>query len=146
MRRTHLEARLGFFAPLFAPLLSRLRYGFRRFEFGMELIMDLRVPDHDVIADGDRLQDYVEELVKVIDMKPYGPTWIEHFGHNSEVTNGYTVIQPIETSSITLHLSEGKLTAHINIFSCKRFSPQEAMEFTERFFVAQQNTYTVLER
>jgi S-adenosylmethionine/arginine decarboxylase-like enzyme len=154
IRRTHLEAQLGFFAPIIAPLLSWILFRRRQFRYGMELVVDIQVPDLDDIANPVRLQQFVNTLVEVIEMKAFPiseteKTWVRRFGlgqEHAEVTAGYTVIQPIETSSIVLHLSEGRLTGHLNVFSCKYFDPRAALEFIEAFFRAQQTTYTVLVR
>jgi hypothetical protein len=44
------------------------------------------------------------------------------------------------------HFSDGKLTVHGNVFSCKKFDPRVALEFIEWFFRAEQTTYTVIAR
>lgn len=127
MRRTHAE-RAG------------------RFDYGMELVMDLEGCKREVIADGEKLKRYVKELVDLIKMKEYGPPWIKHFGHASAVTSGFTVIQPIETSSVGVHVSEGLDSVHVNVFTCLRLDPEVAMDFSEKFFGARDLTYTVLDR
>lgn len=145
VRRTHLQARFGRLGGyLLGLLIKPRRAGMGR--YGVELIMDLDVKDQRVIADPHMLKAYVAALIKGIEMKAYGPVWIKHFGHASAVTAGYTVIQPIETSSVVLHLSEGNLTAHINVFSCQPFSHVAALQFTEAFFDNWRTTYTVLNR
>ena len=69
-------------------------------------------------------------------MKAYGPPQTPYFGENDEITKGYSLLQFIETSSITGHFSEGTGAAYINIFSCKRYDRAKATEFTGRFFGA----------
>jgi hypothetical protein len=53
-------------------------------------------------------------------MKPYGKPFIEKFGDEPHL-KGYTLIQPIHTSSITAHFAEQSGDAYIDIFSCKWF-------------------------
>jgi hypothetical protein len=114
--------------------------------YGVELIVDLDVHDLDVIGDAEQLKAFTAALIEHIDMKAYGPVWIKHFGHASDVTAGYTVIQPIETSSVVIHLSEGNLTAHLNVFSCQAFNHVAALQFIEQWFKNWRTTYTVINR
>ena len=69
-------------------------------------------------------------------MEKYGKTILKYFGEKTPYTKGYTLVQLIETSSITGHFSELWGTAYINIFSCKPFNPKTAKEFTKKFFEA----------
>lgn len=116
------------------------------FTFGQELILDVSGCDPAVIIDPAALSRYTTELVDLIQMKPYGDVWLHHFGHANEVTSGYTAFQPIETSSIVVHVSEGLARVHANIFSCRAFDTDAAMDFTEKFFGGTDTTYTVLPR
>jgi S-adenosylmethionine decarboxylase len=116
------------------------------FRYGMELIVDLDGCNPSTIADGAELRRYTSELVDLIKMKAFGEPWLQHFGHASAVTAGYTAIQPIETSSIVVHVSEGLGRVHINIFSCQTFDPEEALEYSEKFFGGTDTTFTVLTR
>lgn len=116
------------------------------FTFGMELIMDIDGCDPEVIADPDALRSYTIELVEQLEMKRFGETWLHHFGHAKAVTTGYTVFQPIETSSIVLHVSEGLGRVHANVFSCQPFDARRAMDYGERYFCGKDTTYTILPR
>lgn len=79
-------------------------------------------------------------------MKKYGKTWIPYFGHKKPHTKGYSLVQLIETSSITGHFSEAKKSAYINIFSCKPYDRKKAREFTAKFFGAKKITNHLLIR
>ncbi|MCM8820112.1 MAG: S-adenosylmethionine decarboxylase, partial [Candidatus Omnitrophica bacterium] len=104
--------------------------------FGYELIMDLFDCDQNIITSKKKLQLYVDRLCKLIKMKKFGKTLIPLFGANKPHTKGYSLVQLIETSSITGHFSELWKTAYINIFSCKTFNHKLAEEFTKKFFGA----------
>ncbi|MDP8253806.1 MAG: S-adenosylmethionine decarboxylase [Candidatus Kaelpia aquatica] len=104
--------------------------------FGWELILDLYDCDPKKISTKKEIQSYVDRLCKLIKMKQYGKTLIPHFGHEKPHISGYSLVQLIETSSITGHFSELWNSAHINIFSCKRYDPKLAMEFSKKFFEA----------
>ena len=104
--------------------------------FGYELIMDLYDCDLDVMSSADKLKEYVDKLCPLIKMEKYGKTLLEYFGTKKPHTKGYSLLQFIETSSITGHFSEHWRISYINIFSCKTFDPAVAKAFTKRFFKA----------
>ena len=56
------------------------------------------------------------------------------------------MFQPIETSSITVHVSEGLRRVHANVFSCQRFDTKAALDYTEAFFGGTDTVFTVLSR
>jgi S-adenosylmethionine/arginine decarboxylase-like enzyme len=90
------------------------------------------------------ISDYVSELIKLLDMKPYGYPQIVHFG--SKETEGYTLVQLIETSSITGHFVNETNEAFIDIFSCKPYDADQAATFTCRYFKAEKSCYDVIRR
>ena len=104
--------------------------------FGYVLMMDLRDCDLSVMRSRKKLKQYVDELCKIIDMKKYGKTLISYFGLQKEHTKGYSLMQFIETSSITGHFSEHWRISYIDIFSCKPFNHRVARCFTKEFFKA----------
>ena len=104
--------------------------------FGMEVVLDLYDCNLETIRSKEKLQEYTRELCQVIGMTPYGAPFAERFGLNEAKTAGYSIVQLIETSSITGHFSEERNSAYINIFSCKEFEPKQAAEFSKDFFEA----------
>jgi S-adenosylmethionine decarboxylase len=104
--------------------------------FGMEVVLDLYNCNPETIRSKEKLQEYARKLCKVIEMTPYGAPYAERFGLNEAKTAGYSIVQLIETSSITGHFSEERNSAYINIFSCKEFDPKQAAEFSRNFFEA----------
>jgi S-adenosylmethionine/arginine decarboxylase-like enzyme len=104
--------------------------------FGMEVILDLYDCNLETIRSKAKLQEYTRDLCQVIGMTPYGAPFAERFGLNEAKTAGYSIVQLIETSSITGHFSEECNSAYINIFSCKEFDPKQAAEFSKDFFEA----------
>jgi S-adenosylmethionine/arginine decarboxylase-like enzyme len=105
--------------------------------FGWELIMDLYNCDPDSISKEESIKNYAREICRVIDMKAYGEPQTPYFGENAEYTKGYSLVQFVETSSITGHFSEGTGAAYINIFSCKPYDYEKAENFTKEFFSAE---------
>src|SRR3989344_4742346 len=100
-------------------------------QFGQELVLDLYGCDLAKISDGEHIKNFVIKLCDdVIEMKRFGEPLIPHFGHDSPITSGYSLVQLIETSSVTAHFSEYKKSVYLNIFSCKWFDPGRAKRFS----------------
>ncbi len=104
--------------------------------FGWELILDLYDCDLEAISSGQAIRRFALNLCEVIGMKPYGDPVTPYFGEKLSHTKGYSLLQFIETSSITGHFSEENRAAYINIFSCKEFDCNRAEAFTKGFFGA----------
>lgn len=102
--------------------------------WGMNAMIDLKDCNPDLIRSAAHIQDYVIQLCKLIDMKRFGDAQVVNFGSGDKA--GYTLVQLIETSCITAHFSNDTGAAFIDIFSCKAFSPEEAAEFSSKFFGA----------
>jgi len=118
----------------------------RRKVYGKELILDLYGCDQRTICSPQKLRGFVDSLCIIIRMKKYGKPSILHFGLKNPHTAGYSLIQFIETSSITAHFSELWSSAYINIFSCKQFDVEKAANFAKKFFGAKRMKKRVLLR
>ncbi len=115
--------------------------------FGQELVLNLYFCDPNKIASGEAIKTFVVTLCdKVIKMHRYGEPLIPHFGHKSPLTSGYSLVQLIETSSVTAHFSEYKKSVYINIFSCAWFDPVKTRDFCKKFFGAKKVTSKLLLR
>jgi hypothetical protein len=66
-------------------------------------------------------------------MKAYGPLLLERYGPNTRVL-GYTMIQQIETSSITAHFVEETNDFYLDVFSCKPFENEIVKDCIREFF------------
>ena len=98
--------------------------------YGQELILNLYDCNLKKISSGKEIKKFVVTLCdKVIKMKRYGEPLIPHFGLESPITAGYSLVQLIETSSVTAHFSEYKRTCYINIFSCAWYDPKRRLSF-----------------
>lgn len=115
--------------------------------FGQELILNLYDCDLAKISSEAELKKFVVTLCDdVIKMVRYGEPQIPHFGHDNPITSGYTLVQLIETSSVTGHFSENKRSAYLNIFSCAWFDADKTAAFTKDFFGAKRIESTLLKR
>ncbi len=105
-------------------------------DYGMELVLDLYDCDPETIRSKKRLREFVDRLCVILKMKKYGKCYLPYFGLTADHTPGYSLLQFIETSSITGHFAEKTNSAYLNIFSCKEFDPAKAAAFAKEFFGA----------
>lgn len=112
--------------------------------FGTELQLDLGNCDPAIIRIPGELVSWAQLLAEKIEMKWYGRPIEQHFGN--EHVRGWTVIQLIETSNISVHANDDNLSAFVNVFSCRPFDTEQATEFTVSFFGARAYRATVAHR
>lgn len=106
----------------------------KRVKYGMEVILDLYDCDPKVIRSSKLIASFAVKMCKLLKMKKFGKALTPHFGYGDPKTSGYSLLQFLETSSITGHFSEQWNSAYINIFSCKMFSAKKAIGFTKKYF------------
>lgn len=105
-----------------------------RKQWGQHLVLDLKGCEDYCVKSASHIHEWCLELVVAINMKPFGNTIIHHFGKGQHETEGFTLIQLIETSSITAHFAENIGEAYIDIFSCKPFDEKIAMKVCQKYF------------
>lgn len=132
--------------------------------YGYELILDL----HDCAATGLHqtfiftffklcfrrryLRAYFKSLCKTIRMEPAKLTFWDDlwcFPWNRQTkphTTGTSAVQFIITSNITIHYLELTNSAYINIFSCKEFNKQRAIDVTKTWFEPESCGSKIVER
>lgn len=107
------------------------------FGYGQELTINLYDCNLEKISSKKHLQNFVITLCDtVIHMKRFGKTLIPNFGHNDPITSGFSLVQLIETSSITGHFSDFQKSCYLNIFSCAYYDPEKTAKFCQEFFEA----------
>lgn len=115
--------------------------------FGQELVLNLYGCDPKKISSRREIHKFVVELCdNVIHMRRYGKPLIPHFGHDNPITSGYSLVQLIETSSVTAHFSELKKSVYLNVFSCAWFDPKKTEAFCKKFFGAKSVEHHLLKR
>lgn len=114
--------------------------------FGWELVLDLYGCDPEKIRSRDAIIRFVVELCERIEMKRFGEPFVERFGLNKDETAGYSLVQLIETSSITAHFAELTNSVYLNVFSCKAYDPRVVKQFAQEFFGAREVSERFLER
>jgi S-adenosylmethionine decarboxylase len=114
--------------------------------WGYHLILDCSHCDIDKISDGNNIKNFIKELVSRIDMKSFGEPIIQRFALEDATKAGYSLVQLIETSSITGHFVELNGDAYIDIFSCKQYNQELAKEIVTKYFNPQKIRTTYLTR
>jgi S-adenosylmethionine/arginine decarboxylase-like enzyme len=102
--------------------------------WGQHLVLDLGGCDREAITSPDTIRAFSAALVEAIDMKAYGAPIIEHFATHSPECAGYSLVQLIETSNICAHFSDLTGDVYLDVFSCKPFSTEIALDVCEKFF------------
>lgn len=119
-------------------------YLIKLMEWGKLVIINLYNCSKELITNKKKIKKFVGELCKKLNMKRFGPTRIKRFGEGS--LKGYSAIQFLSTSSITLHFDEEEKRAFIDIFSCKNFDSEVAEKFSKDFFKAEKSRKRILLR
>lgn len=114
--------------------------------FGQHVIARLEGCDLESISSAQKIMTFAKELVIKIDMKAYGEPFVQRFAEHSQIAAGYSLAQMIETSLISAHFSEYWRTIYLDIFSCKAFDTEAAVNFSKKFFGAESANVQVLMR
>ena len=99
-------------------------------EYGRELTIDLSRCDYETLISRENLVKFIRKLCNEIGMKPFGEPLAPDFGHAKFRTAGLSVVQLIETSNLSAHLSPHLLKACLNIFTCSTLDAERAIRFS----------------
>ena len=100
--------------------------------WGYHLALDIARCNPQAIRSKVIISAFTKTLVQRIDMIAYGEPAIVMFGEGNK--KGYTLVQLIETSNITGHFCEETNDAYIDIFSCKPYDIDVAIDVVAKFF------------
>lgn len=100
--------------------------------WGYHLILDAAKCAPGKIRCARNIDVFARALVERIDMVPFGPPQVHHFGSGNKA--GYTLVQLIETSNITAHFVEETNDMYLDVFSCKPFQSDVVSETVREFF------------
>jgi len=100
--------------------------------WGKSIAIDLSGCNHDRLIDPEGLKRFVKYLVRMVGMVAHGECYVQRFGQGD--LEGYSAMQFIETSSITVHLDEVGNRAFIDVFSCRDFDAKKAEYFSKEYF------------
>lgn len=116
--------------------------------WGKHLVVDMKGSDLSkyLVTDKNNIVSFVRMMVDAIGMNPYGEPIVEYFAKHNKKVAGYTLVQLIETSSITGHFVDINGDGYIDIFSCKSFSTSTAIKIINEYFKPTSIKTTTLER
>ena len=114
--------------------------------WGKHVIIDMSRGDKERVRSAKHIHQFVETLVETIGMKGYGAPLLEHFSEHVPEAAGYSLVQLIETSAITGHFCDLSGDAYIDIFSCKDFDAELAVEVVRAAFRPQHINFITLVR
>jgi S-adenosylmethionine/arginine decarboxylase-like enzyme len=100
--------------------------------WGMLAAIDLHGCEPWRLADPGSIRAFVPSLIAAIGMRAHGPLLLERFGDGE--LEGWSALQFIETSSITMHADEVAGRCFIDVFSCREFDPDGAAEVAVAHF------------
>jgi len=106
--------------------------------FGKELILDLDSCDYNLITNKENIQKFIDELCSIHKMNKVGETIYEYFEPTEfNIKNnivGYSVIQIISLSSITIHICDISRNVYLNFFTCGDIKSKETFNLIKKHF------------
>ena len=109
-------------------------YGMNPKKWGFHLLLDCSHGNHSSITSRSNISDFVDTLVKKIDMKKYGKLWINKFATHDPSKGGISFVQMIETSNITGHFVDKNGDFYIDLFSCKPYDIKVVVDLVRTYF------------
>jgi S-adenosylmethionine/arginine decarboxylase-like enzyme len=122
---------------------TRAHGGRTHVPWGMLAAIDLHGCERSRLEDPDTLRAFVPSLIDAIGMRAHGPLALDRFGDGE--LQGWSALQFIETSSITVHADEVSGRCFVDIFSCRPFDADAAAAIAVAHFGGTL-TLTVLHR
>lgn len=113
--------------------------------WGMHLTVDV-ANCNDNRLHGEAIARFAKDMVEKIGMKAYGEPWVVHFGKEDPKVAGYTLTQLIETSNITAHFCDFSGECYFDVFSCKEFDVNVALDVIAGHFGSRDWVYNVVVR
>jgi S-adenosylmethionine/arginine decarboxylase-like enzyme len=113
--------------------------------WGKHLILDCAGCNFFLINDTVNIHEFIKELADRIDMTTHGEPQIEFLLPETD-NEGYSVLQMITTSNITIHFVNKTKEAYIDVFSCKDFNTNVAIEVVTEYFEPTTIRSTILTR
>jgi S-adenosylmethionine/arginine decarboxylase-like enzyme len=109
----------------------------REHPWGLDAAIDLLDCDPELIRDPEVIRACVKDVCEQIQMRRHGEPLLVHFGDEPRV-RGYTLVQLIETSSITAHFIEQVNAVCFNVFSCSPYRPLQTAALCQQWFHARE--------
>lgn len=95
--------------------------------WGRHLILDMAGCDVEIARDANRIAEFCEELCTHIDMERHGEPLLTHFGEGELA--GWTCVQLIVTSNITMHFMDHNGDCYLDLFTCGPLNEKRTQAF-----------------
>lgn len=103
-------------------------------EFGPHITLDLKGCPKEVLSDYNLHFNYLKSLPELIQMTPITQPYVFPYSGLVPEDKGITGIVIIAESHISVHSFENKGYCFIDIFSCKDFDVERAIQITKDLF------------
>jgi S-adenosylmethionine/arginine decarboxylase-like enzyme len=117
--------------------------------FGQELLLDA-YNCQGFLNKKEYIQLFIDELVMKTSMKKKGKTIFEYFEDNeyNRVRDivGYSVVQIISLSNITLHINEISKSVYLNFFTCSNLDDELVVKIFKNYFKPEHFRISIVER
>jgi len=114
--------------------------------FGPHLTLDLKGCPHETLSDLSLHFEYLRRLPRMIDMTPITQPYVFPYEGLVPGDRGITGVAIIAESHISIHSFEEKGWCYIDVFSCKEFDVDKAIEVSKGFFHPQECEIHLVER
>lgn len=114
--------------------------------FGPHITLDLKGCPKDILSNYQLHFDYLKNIPELIQMTPITQPYVFPYEGLVPEDKGITGIVIIAESHISVHSFEDKGYCFIDIFSCKPFDYERAIELTKEIFQPQDFEVNVVER
>jgi S-adenosylmethionine decarboxylase len=114
--------------------------------FGPHITLDLKGCPKDILSNYQLHFDYLKNIPELIQMTPITQPYVFPYEGLVPEDKGITGIVIIAESHISVHSFEEKGYCFIDIFSCKPFDYERAIELTKEIFQPQDFEVNVVER
>lgn len=109
----------------------------KRKPFGIHFILDADQCEGD-LKNKKHIQSFIDTLVDKLDMKKKGETVFEYFEDNDYNRErdivGWSVVQIISLSNITIHINEISRTIYLDVFTCGDLDDSKVNLLVSDFF------------
>jgi S-adenosylmethionine/arginine decarboxylase-like enzyme len=106
--------------------------------FGSHLILDANNCDEEKIKDIDNIEEFIYDLCELGNMTRKGNLIIEVFEDNKfnreKDIVGYSVVQIISLSNITIHINFISKTVYLDFFTCGELNDSKVIKLFQNYF------------
>jgi S-adenosylmethionine/arginine decarboxylase-like enzyme len=94
------------------------------------------------VRDKDTIVNFIESLIREIEMKQFGEVITERFALDNPEVAGYSAMCFLTTSHISAHFAEKSNSVFLDIFTCSKLDVNKTVIFCMDFFQAKTCNHT----